>query len=160
MRLFNKHNVVASPWKDKVAKSIAGFIVKMNSGFAKYMNRCSAGLPSSTMKVILIVFLSIGTSLSFYFIVAALIKVEPSKSIKIDRISLPRNVEINADEKIQQGVLITHQEFQELERFTNYMDSLQKSEDKSYDSILLNRPGLMDSVKVLKQIYEQQNKEK
>lgn len=158
MKQFNKHKAGASVGNDKVAKGIAGFILKLNSGFAKCMNECTAKLSSSTMKVALIVFLSFGTSLSFYFIVAAFVKEEPSKSIEFDRISMPRNFEQSGDERVQHGFLITKEEYKEMKRFVHYMDSLQKSKSAIYDSITLNRPGMMDSVKELEQFYEQQNK--
>ena len=125
MRLFGKHKEQSdSVGKDKVAKGIAGFILKMNTGFARYMNRRTAKLSSSTLKVALIVFLSLGTSLSFYFIIAAFVKEEPSKSIKIDRISVPRNFNKSGDESVQRGLVITKEEYEEMERYSKYMDSL------------------------------------
>ena len=158
MRLFSKHNEVASPGKDKVAKGIAEFILKMNSGFARYMKKLTAKLSSSTMKVFLIVFLAFGTTLSFYFVIASFITDEHLKTFRIDRISIPRNVEKDGDESAQQPTAITMKEYDEMKGFTHYMDSLKGS--RKSDSILLNRPGLMDSVKMLQQIYEQQNKGK
>ena len=160
MRWFKKHKEASgTPGKDKVAKGIAGLIVKMNVGFARYMNKFTEKLSSSTLKVALIVFLSFGTSVSLYFIVAAFVKAEPLKTVKIDSISVPRNFEKTAPERVQQDFPVTEKEYQEMVRFTQYMDSLQKSEGTRYDSIMLNRPGLIDSVKVLERIYEQ-NKRK
>ncbi|MGN6602462.1 MAG: hypothetical protein ACTHK8_08410 [Ginsengibacter sp.] len=156
MKLFKKHREpFASPAKDKVAKGITGFIVKVNSGFASYMNKITVKLSSSTLKVFVIVFLSFGTSLSFYFIVAAFIKDEPSKTIKIDRVSVPGYYDQSGSGRVKNDFVITKEEYEEMKRYSKYFDSLRGS--KEYDSIKMARPGLMDSLKLLEKIYKNKN---
>lgn len=141
---FKGKEVSASVGKDKIAKGIAAFILKRQRSFARYMNKATAKLSSATMKVSLIVFLSFGTILSFYFIVEAFVKEAPGKNFKIQRISVPRNLYEGGG--VQHGFVITKEEYDEMRRYT---DSLQRN-----DSLMSARPGLMDSVKVLESIYE------
>lgn len=152
MKWLNKHKEgIGSIGKDKVAQGIAGFILKLQQGFASFMTRLTAKMSSATMKVSLIVFLSFGTSLSFYFIVAAFVKETPGKNFKIQRISVPRN--LYEDSRVQHGFVITKEEYDEMRKYT---DSLRGS--KVYDSMMAVRPGLMDSTKELESIYEQNKK--
>lgn len=144
--------------KDKAAKGIAGFILKMQNGFATFMGKRTEKLSSSTMKFILVIFLLSGSSLSIYFIVTAFIKKEQPKALRIDRLSVPRYYNKNGDEPIQPGFFISKQEHEEMQAFKTYMDSLHRTKKGKlvYDSIMLNRPGLMDSVNKLEQLYQQQ----
>jgi hypothetical protein len=149
MSWFNLRRGASAPvGQDRIAKGIAVFILKMQRSFARYMNKVTAKMSSATMKVSLIVFLSFGTSLSFYFIVAAIVKEPPGKKFKIQRISVPRNLYKGGG--FQHGLVITKEEYEEMRRYT---DSLQRN-----DSLMSARPGLMDSIKELESIYEQDKK--
>ena len=147
-----------STLSDKTAKGIAKFIIKIQSAFAKYMNKRTEKLSSSTMKFILIIFFLSGSSLSVYFIITAFSRKELPKAIKIDRLSIPHYYNRNGDESTQPDFFISKQEHEEMQAFRNYMDSLHRNNKgiQIYDSIMLNRPGLMDSVDKLEQIYQQQ----
>lgn len=145
-----------SMMKDKVAKGVAKIILKMQSGFAKFMGQHTAKVSSFGLKVWLAVFFLSGSSLSIYFIFAAFSKKEQSKTIKIDRLSVPSYYNKNGDEPVQPDFFISKREYEEMLSFKNYMDSLHRSKGSIYDSIMLNRPGLMDSVNKLEQIYQQQ----
>lgn len=144
--------------KDRLAKGIAGSIIKMQNGFATFMSKRTEKLSSSTMKYMLVVFLLCGSGLSVYFIISAFKKNGQSKAIKIDRLSVPRYYDKNGDESTQPGFFITKKEHEEMQAFKNYMDSLHhtKTGIRIYDSIILNRPGLMDSIHQLEQFYQQQ----
>lgn len=53
----------------------------------------------------------------------------------------------------------SHEQYRLIRAFSEYMDSLGRSASgkKLYDSLVIRRPGLMDSVERYKNIYEQQN---
>jgi hypothetical protein len=144
--------------KDKLAKGIAGFILKMQNGFARFMGKRAERLSFSTMKYILLIFLLCGSGLSVYFIVTAFKKNGQSKAIKIDRLRVPRYYDKNSDEFMQLDFFITKKEHEGMQAFRNYMDSLHHNKKgiHIYDSIMLNRPGLMDSVNKLEKLYQQQ----
>ncbi|MBS1735123.1 MAG: hypothetical protein JSS98_00780 [Bacteroidetes bacterium] len=144
--------------KDKLAKNIAGFIQKTQNGFARFMSKRTEKLSPSTMKFALIVFLLCGSGLSVFFIVTAFKKNGVLKVINIDRLSVPRYYDKNSDNSMQPGFFITKKEHEEMQAFKNYLDSLRHNKKgiRVYDSIMLNRPGLMDSVNKLEQLYQQQ----
>lgn len=142
--------------KDKLAKGIAGFILTMQTGFARKMSRLTRKMPTSSMKVALVFFCMLGTGSSLYFIVKAVQKSAPGL-IRIERISVPKYYN-NTDESARPDVIVTKREHEEMQAFQRYMDSLHKNNTGKamYDSIMMNRPGLLDSVNMLEEIYQSQ----
>ena len=71
--------------------------------------------------------------------------------MKIDKINFPAH---NSKSNIE-GIKVAERDYQSIASFKHYMDSLNKSLNGKYqyDSILQARPGLMDSVQVLEQLY-------
>jgi hypothetical protein len=98
----------------------------------------------------------LGTGSSLYFIVKAVQKSAPGL-IRIERISVPKYYN-NKDESVHPDVIVTKREHEEMQEFQRYMDSLHKSNTGKaiYDSIMMNRPGLLDSVNMLEEIYQSQ----
>lgn len=146
--------------KDKVAQGVSKFIIKMQTAFAKFMNKRTENISMNRMKFILIVFFLCGSSLSVYFIITAFSKKGPSNRMTIDRLSVPRYYNKSGDEPVQPDFFISKQEYEEMKAFQSYMDSLHHSKRgiRIYDSIMLNRPGLMDSINKLKELYQQNKK--
>lgn len=140
---------------DKVAKGIAGFIIKVQTSFAKFMNKMTGRLPASSLKILLAIFLLSGSALSIYFIMAAIINKEQSNVVQIDHLSVPRYYNKEAVDSMS---LITEQE--EVQTFKQYMNSLQQTKIGKilYDSIMLHYPGLMDSIDQLEKLYQSQVK--
>lgn len=138
--------------KDKVAQGVAKSILRIQSGFAKFMSQRTAKISSSGLKACLAIFFLSGSSFSIYIVVSAFTKRSSSKAIHIDRLSVPKYYNNESDERSLQ---ITKQEFEEVQLFKKYMDSLSQSNSgrHEYDSIIKVRPGLMDSVKELEKIY-------
>lgn len=159
MKLFGKRKKNnPQPGKDKIAKGIAGMILKIQNGFAKFMSKHVEKVSASSLKFILIMFLLAGSGLSIYCVVEAFTKREKSKAVKIDRLSVPRYYDKNGDESTPSDFFITKKEHEEIQGFQKYMDSLHHSKKgfRIYDSIMLNRPGLLDSVNQLEELYQQQ----
>jgi len=78
-------------------------------------------------------------------------------AVKIEQINFPKYDHREDKERI----IITKKDYQSITIFRSYMDSLYTSEEgkNQYDSILQARPGLMDSVQLLEQIYLLQQKD-
>lgn len=144
--------------KEKVAGVIMGWILKLQHGFANFMSQRTNRLSSFTMKLGLFLFLLMGSSLSIYLLLEAILQKEKTAAIHIDRIKVPVYADTPAEDI--PGLVITKEMYEEMKSFQQYMDSLRQSKAgaRIFDSILLIRPGLMDSVKKLEQIYLQQNK--
>lgn len=161
MRLFAKRKKnEPQPGKDKLAKDIAGIIFKIQDVFANFMDNHTKKVSPHSLKIALIIFLLTGSSLSIYCVVNTFTKKE--NVVKIDRLSVPQYYDRNGDESIQRDFIITKREYEQMLAFKNYMDSLRQSKSgiSIYDSIMLNRPGLIDSINQLEEIYKQQLQKK
>lgn len=163
MRLFRKRDkkeIQVQPGKDRLAGSIAGWILKVQNGFAKFMNKRTEKISISGMKVMLIIFLLSGSGLSIYVIAKTVLKKGGPKIIKIYRISTPQNVYKNSTPGFDRSLLISKDEYEEIQSFHSYMDSLHQSKSGKpiYDSILLNRPGMMDSIIMIEELYRTTHK--
>ncbi|MEO9020974.1 MAG: hypothetical protein ABI237_14775 [Ginsengibacter sp.] len=168
MRIFRKHNkeeIQVQPGKDRLAGSIAAWILKVQNGFAKFMNKRTERISVYGMKMMLIIFFLTGSGLSIYLIARTAFKKGPTKMIQVGRISSPLYYHKNDNSGIDRSLIITKQEYEEIQTFHRYMDSLHQSTGGKaiYDSILFDRPGLMDSIMIIEglyqTIYEKNNKE-
>ena len=125
--------------KDKVAQKVAGGILKVQSAFANRMNKIK------NLKVFLICFCVISGSLSIYFFVDAIVS-KPKAKIKIDHIRTPRPAyepnEEMYDNKIPDEI------YQQIQDYKRYADSIGEP----------IRPGLADSMRILEEMYLQQQK--
>jgi hypothetical protein len=157
MKWFKRrYKSIGDTGKDKLAKGIVMSLLKVQTGFARFMNKQAEKVSSFSMKVLLFIFFLSGSALSIYFITTAIIVKEQFKGIKMDRLSVPRYYNKSGVDSVQEDFLITEQ--QEVHAFKIYMEDLQKKNKRVYDSISLYRPGLMDSVKKFEQLYQSQHK--
>jgi hypothetical protein len=162
MKLFGRgkrKEIKALPGRDKLAGRIVSMILKIQNGFAGLMSRATKNLSIAAMKWTLLLFTLTGSGLSIYFISLAISK-KKNAVIKPDRLQVPQYYDRSGDPIIMPDLLILPEEHEEMRQFQHYMDSLRSSKTGKllYDSIILNRPGLMDSIRVLEEIYQSQNK--
>ena len=124
---------------DKVAGKIADGILRVQGFVSAKMNRFKY------LKLVLICFIVSSFLLSGYFLVEAIV-AKPKPSIKIDRVHSPRPIdkptESLYDERIPDEIYYTIQEYK------RYMDSTGE----------MIRPGLADSMRILEEMYLQQQK--
>ena len=66
---------------------------------------------------------------------------------------IPKHFDKTGDETVMPDATVDEQTYLQIQDFRKYMDSLKLNRTNEYDSILQARPGLMDSVQVLEQIY-------
>jgi hypothetical protein len=161
MRLFKRKvkelNAAKSSGSDKVAGKIAGFIVKAQTKFADVMNRNFSGISTKRMKIFLFLFCLVSGGLSIYYIVNAVFNHDKkNNSFKIDHVDVPKHYDKTGDELIHSQIFIDEETMQNIQVFKQYMDSLKTKGAKQYDSIMLERPGLMDSITMLEEIYYSQ----
>ena len=154
-----KDKETSHPVKEKAAKGIAQFLLKTQSKFADIMNNLTKHIPSKKMKIILIAFCLLGSGFSLYLVGEALLKPEKEQpAFKIDPVSVPKHYDRSGDEQLRSDEYVDKETYQQIESFAQYMDSLQRTVTgiKTRDSILQARPGLMDSIRMLKEIYNYQ----
>ncbi|MFT3678666.1 MAG: hypothetical protein QM791_00250 [Ferruginibacter sp.] len=156
-----KEKSTDQPLKEKAAKGIARFLLSIQSKFADAMNAGTKHIPSKKMKMLLVAFCLFSGGFSIYLVANAILKPdEKQPAFKVDQMNVPKYYDRSGDEYFQADQYVDKETYQSIGSFEQYMDSLQRSETgkKIHDSILIARPGLMDSIKMLKEIYHSQLK--
>lgn len=126
--------------KDKVAQKIAGGILHFQSAFSNRMNRLKS------LKLILICFCVISGGLSIYFLIDAIV-TKPKPRIRIDHIRTPQPLYEPSEELYDER--IPDEIYYDIQAYRRYMDSTGEA----------IRPGLLDSMRTLEEMYlQQQNK--
>jgi hypothetical protein len=144
---------------DKVAGKIAGVGIKAQQLFAEKMNRIFMKTDFKRLKLLLIFFCVSAGGYSIYLIANSVFSPErKQKALEIQQMDIPKHFNKSGDETIMPEATIDEQTYLQIQDFRRYMDSLKLNRTNEYDSILQARPGLMDSVQVLEQIYLSQQK--
>ena len=139
---------------DKVAGKIAGVGIKAQQLFAEKMNRTFMKTDFKRLKLILIFFCVSAGGYSIYLIADSVFSSErKQKTFEIQQMDIPKHFDKTGDETVMPDATVDEQTYLQIQDFRKYMDSLKLNRTKEYDSILQARPGLMDSVQVLEQIY-------
>lgn len=125
--------------KEKLALKIAGFLIRVQHGFACGMEKIFSRLAVKKIKILLLAFSVLTGGLSLYFIVDALRLPQKNLTIKPDAIYVP----------LQPDDL----KWNSINNFKNYIDSLRVHAPPKYESIMQERPGLMDSIITLEEMY-------
>ena len=139
---------------DIVAEKIAAAGVKLQQLFAKKMNRVFMKTDFKRLKLILILFCICAGGYSIYLIANSVISPDRKKnSFEVQQMDVPKHFNKTGDENLIPEAYVDEETWQQIKQFRNYMDSLKQKRRNEYDSILQARPGLMDSVQMLEQIY-------
>lgn len=125
--------------QDKVARKIAGGIILLQTIISNRMNSLKR------LKEILISFCILSAGLSVYFFVDAIV-TKPKATFKIDQLKMPKHFDQSGDEIMNNEM--PDDIYQQIQEYKQYMDSLS----------LPIRTGLMDSIRILEEIYLQQHK--
>jgi hypothetical protein len=161
MLLKKKKIGVENPLKEKAAKGIVKFLLKVQTRFSDFMNKQTKNISPKGLKLFLIVFCVFGGGFSTYFIIDATLKTDKEQQgLKIEKVNFPKYYDNNNDAELQSDQYVDQETYQRILSFDNYMDSLMQTESgrRIHDSILLARPGLPDSIAMLKEIYQSQIK--
>ena len=143
---------------DKVAGKIAGVGIKAQKLFADKMNKLFIHTDFKRLKIILITFCICAGGYSLYLIVNSITSSdEKQKPFEVQQVDVPKHFDKAGNENLTSEPLIDEQTWQQIQQFKQHMDSLKQNKRVEYDSILQARPGLMDSVQMLEQIYLSQN---
>lgn len=139
---------------DKVAGKIAGVGIKAQRLFAERMNKLFMKTDYKQLKIILIFFCVSAGGYSLYLIANSVFSPErKQKAFEIQQMDIPKHFNKTGDETVMPEATIDEQTYLQIQDFRKHMDSLKLNRTNEYDSILQARPGLMDSVQVLEQIY-------
>ena len=153
--LFKNKRKNTSEQPATVAKGLQSGYRCLKSGWAAWMTKHTAGFSPSTWKVILIVFILSSGGYNIYLAVNAIVS-KPKKSISVTSIKKPAHATETGDANTT-APQVSEAEYMRIRKFRTYMDSLARSPSGKiiYDSITRHRPGLMDSVRLVENYYEQ-----
>ena len=150
----DKETVEKVTVSDKVAGKIAGLGIKLQQLFAEKMNRVFMNTDFKRLKIILIIFCICAGGYSIYLIANSVISPDRKQnSFEVQQMDVPKHFNKTGDENLIPEAYVDEETWQQIKQFRNYMDSLKQKRRNEYDSILQARPGLMDSVQMLEQIY-------
>ena len=141
---------------DKVAGNIASAGIRLQKKFSDGMNKIFKNMNTRNLKAFLILFCLCAGGYNIYLAASAITGSEKTqKNLKIDQVDVPKHFDKTGDEVIPEAY-VDEETFFKMQGFKKYMDSLKQNKSKQYDIIMQARPGLMDSVQVLEEIYYSQ----
>lgn len=145
--------------QDKFLKSIVNTCIVWQSRWAEWMQRKTEKLSGKGMFMVLLVFVLLAGGYSIYLIGRSFSEnLTPSFSIIF--IKRPAHIQETGDEARHRNPAISKSEYERIHWFKQYMDSLTQSIAGKvlYDSIIALRPGLMDSIQLIENMYQSQIK--
>jgi hypothetical protein len=145
--------------RNPLIESIGYRSVKWRSDMAVWMQKKTQRFSHGNKLVMLIVFVLITGGYCIHLTVRSFFENQRN-SFSIIPIKTPSNFSQTGDDSKIKSSIITKSEYEKIHGFTKYMDSLKHSDTgKSlYDGIIAERPGLMDSVQYIEQLYQSQIK--
>jgi hypothetical protein len=155
MKLWKKNKRVERELPSFINVGLYRFNQKLIA-FAAYLQHKTNSYSKGSKKLVLLLFIIVFVTKSITLFVHS-IKGSQKKSIAISRI---KTIPVEREEP--QTLLITKSEFLKIQKFKYYIDSLSTTAKgkKIKDSLLINRPQLMDSVNFLVSLYLEQLKSK
>lgn len=123
--------------------------------WAVWMTRQSTKLSVKNQLLVFGLFIACSVGYSVYLISMTFSDLVPNK-ITVTQIINPINTFQTNDATIPKSSIVSKVELDKIIRFRTYMDSLARrtSGRKIYDSIVKNRPGLLDSLAVVEKYYQ------
>jgi len=127
----------------------------VQSGFADFMSSKTKTLSTKAKWFWLAVYCVVFGGFSIYAFMGTF---GGNKVLEPSPVSFPKHYDQTGIEIKEPHV--SEKDIKRINRFKQHMDSLRRSQEGKivYDSILKTRPGLMDSIKAIEQIYYSQSK--
>jgi hypothetical protein len=121
---------------------------------AQWLKRKTAHFSRLNWIVVLFTFIVFTGGCNIYLIVISF-SGNTTKNITVIPITKPTNSVPLKEKDIEFNAIIGKKEFEKITRFRKYMDSLGRSPTGkiTHDSIVLCRPGLLDSLTILENYY-------
>lgn len=145
--------------RDQFLKSLVHTCLRWQSRWAEWMQTKAEKLSGKGKLMVLLIFVLLTGSYSIYLIGKSLPE-NHSPSFSIISIKRPAHIQETGDEAKHTNAVISKSEYERIHRFSKYMDSLANSSTGKvlYDSMVTLRPGLMDSIQLIENIYQSQIK--
>ena len=144
---------------DRILKQMVDTCLRLQNGWALWMSRRTEHLSRKTLRLLLLAFSALAGGYSIYLIGQSF-SGNQANAFSVTSIKKPGHVLQTGDAASQPDMIVSKADYQGIIRFRGYMDSLTRSPagKATYDSIILSRPGLLDSIRILEKIYQSQTK--
>ncbi|MCK9639206.1 MAG: hypothetical protein M0R39_04795 [Prolixibacteraceae bacterium] len=161
--LFRKKNKTkaAGPDEvhDRILRQMVNACLRMQTGWARWMGRWTQHLSRRTLLLLMLAFIALSGGYSIYLIGQSF-SGNQATAFSVTPIKKPGHVLQTGEAASQPDMIVSKTDCQRIIRFRGNMDSLARSPAGKavYDSILLSRPGLPDSIRLIEKIYQSQIK--
>lgn len=141
--------------QERLANSIVSACLRFQQKWADFMLRHTERFSRNGKLIILSLFCLTAASFSIYLIASSVMNRKAS-SFTVIHLKKPPYAVNAGDENTKALVIISEDEYKKIHRFSYYMDSLARSPSgkQLYESILSQRPGLMDSIRIIEELYK------
>lgn len=156
MKLFrNRKPGMTASKPNALARGLQAGFQRLQDGWAKWMTKHTKKFSRRTWMVLLMLFVLTTTTYNVYLAVTAFTG-RKGGAITITPIKKPKHATEDGDAHTKAAV-VSEAEYDRIKKFRMYMDSLARSPSGKilYDNITDHRPGLMDSVRLIENYYQQ-----
>lgn len=133
---------------DWLAGKLSAGLQWLQTGFATKLNKAFGATQRKRLWVGVIVFFLVSGGYSLFLLTTAFNKSPRQIFLKVDAISRPKHFDKTGDAIQEDGSTVNEAALQKIQKFRKYMDSLKRHHVQQYDSLLFQRPMLMDSVRL------------
>ncbi|CAN5397322.1 hypothetical protein BH10BAC2_BH10BAC2_46510 [soil metagenome] len=161
MLLFKKHkSLKQSASQQRISEKIINRWMQTKQKWSLYLQAKTEHFSVQSKKTTLIAFCILFGGLSMYLIINSFTDKNKNNLFSIHPITMPAYTNQAGDEKLNRDKIISKEEYEHIQSFKLYMDSLQSSSKGKalYDSMMQARPQLMDSIHLVENMYQSQSK--
>lgn len=151
---FKRKNNTITGTKNSIWEKFEKANLRLQYKCAQWLERKTAHFSRLNWILVLFTFILFTGGCSIYLIVNSFSN-NKSKNITITPITIPTNLIPSKEKPLELNAIISKTELEKITSFRKYMDSLGRSPTgkKMHDSIVLKRPGLLDSLTIVENYY-------
>ena len=154
----NKKGAAANKAPDLIAKNFDGFI-KCQQNWSNWLHHKTEKVSARRKLIILILFCVLTCGYNLYLLTVTFSE-KNLLNFSVTALKKPEYASNSGNENTKAAAIIVEEQNKRIENFKRYMDSLARSPTGNtiHDSILAIRPGLMDSISLIENMYQSQHK--
>jgi hypothetical protein len=154
-----KEKAAENPWRERAAIGLATFLLRIQVRVSKKVNSWLARRSLASLRIYVLLFCLLSGGYSIYLVIDALeSKRAKNTLLRVDRAAVPKHFKKGGDEVSRGEAKQDVEVHREVQLFRHYLDSLQERHPAAYDSLMEARPHLIDSIRLLEDIYFKPNK--
>jgi len=157
--LFKRKKVVPDLNSDKAGSNLATKGRKIQIGIADWMGQKTSKISIRTQKLAWSLFIGITGCYCIYLMTKSVLG-GGTVEFNVQAITKPSNADKTGAEIMESQQPVSEAEYDRIMHFRKYMDSLATNTTgkEIHDSIITNRPGLMDSLEIVENYYQSYHK--